>query len=135
MAEHNGTNNGQDIQDLRDRVLKMEVQMLMVAEGVANFRKFQNDARTFFDRHEEREIAREKAEKEKQLQEEKKDKKRAAVHYWWLGLLSALIVAGFSIILTEFFQLKAEHHISDAITIGDTSNLKQNASSIETYSK
>lgn len=102
-----------ELQD-RERIFKLEIQMRTALEGVGNFRAFQNRATDFFTRHEERELAWQANEKKKKEADEKKDKKRAMIHYWWLGLLSALIVAGFTVILTQFFALKSEHHISDA---------------------
>lgn len=89
--------------DQGQRIVRLETKVEIALEGVGNFREFQVEARDFFTT----------AKVERKVQEGK-DKRRARIHYWWLALLSALIVSGFSILLAQFLQLKSDHHISDA---------------------
>lgn len=102
---------------LRERVLRLEMKMATALEGVSNFKEFQRDARDFFTRHEEREKAWRASEEAKQKAQTAKDKRRASIHYWWLGLLSALIVAGFTVLLTQFFALRSDHTVNQPTSI------------------
>lgn len=82
-----------------ERVARLEERMNKVEEGVANFRDFQTDVRKFITRSDTREEEREKL-----------DRKRAKVHYWWLALLTGLIVSFFGWWLGWASNV---HHISE----------------------
>ena len=83
-----------------------------VEEGVANFREFQVDAREFFTRSDERARHRIRQEQEEKEEREKIDQRRSRIHFWWLGLLSAIIVVGFSALLAWAINFESKHKIS-----------------------
>ena len=95
-----------------ERMGRLEERMDKVEEGVANFRDFQVDARDFFTRSDER--AKHRVEQEVEEKEERTeiDKKRSRIHFWWLGILSGLIVVGFSALLTWALSFEDRHKVS-----------------------
>lgn len=85
--------------------------MSVVEEGVANFRDFQTVVREFIVRADERARI-----------EDELDKKRSRIHYRWLALLSALIVAGFSAILSWAISFESRHK---SVVQHDQSSIQQ----------
>ena len=80
-----------------------------VEEGVANFRDFQTDVRKFIIRADTR------AEEREEL-----DKHRSRIHYWWLALLSAIIVYCFTALLGWVLSFESRHHVSVSQNPGTT---------------
>ena len=95
MQNRGGGQGWKHQQTPEERMGRLEERMNSVEEGVANFRDFQVDARDFFTRSDERAKFRMKQDIEEKEERDKVDKKRSRIHFWWLGLLSALIVVGF----------------------------------------
>lgn len=83
-----------------------------VEEGVSNFRDFQSDARDFFTRSDERAKHRVEQEAEEKEDRDKIDKRRSRIHFWWLGILSGIIVAGFTVLLAWAVNFESKHKIS-----------------------
>jgi hypothetical protein len=84
-----------------ERVGRLEVRMEKVEEGVSNFRDFQLEARDFqgwFRREQEH--------------RKETDKLRSRWHFWLLGILSGLIVAGFGVMLGWALNFEKRHKVS-----------------------
>lgn len=76
------------------RFARMDEQLKVAIQGVANFRTFQADARDFFSRFDEREKQRDKDEKEKAAALEERNKtitRRLNWVYFGLGIIMLLI--------------------------------------------
>jgi uncharacterized membrane protein len=100
------------VPDVGERLRGLEVEMEQVQEGIANFRDFQTEARRHFVRAERDE------EHRKDI-----DKKRAHIHYWWLALLSGLILLMFGFLLSKLPNI----HISFAHEIQSQQKAPQDA--------
>ena len=117
--------------NMRERVTRLESEMKEVKAWMVDSKTFHHEARDFFSRSDER--AKSRAENEVQEKEEKDrlDKNRSRIHFWWLGLLSALIVAGFSVLLGWAISFEDRHKISQdhqghsALSLPQDSNLPQ----------
>lgn len=89
--------------DAAERIRGLEVQMSQVQEGVANFRQFQKTTADFISWFRGREEERDRT-----------DKRRARIHFWWLGVLSGLLVVAFGWMLhwTSSVHRVSENNVS-----------------------
>jgi hypothetical protein len=112
-----------------ERLAKLEQRMNVVEQGVANFRAFHNEVREFITRADERAQMRIEEDEKKQ----RTDKKRARFHYWLLGILSAIIVAGFSALFT--WLISGNHHVVEKHESGVSYSQPQDAGLPQAYVK
>jgi len=104
-----------------ERLSRIEERLRIVEGWVEISRNFHTEAHDFFTRQDERAKQREiqeKREKEDQArkdkEEEKKDRRRARIHFWWLSLLSGLILTFFGWMLNWADHFEQRHHISQS---------------------
>ena len=94
---------------------------------------FHGEARDFFSRSDERAKNRAKGEIVEKEEKERVDKKRSRIHFWWLALLSGLIVAGFTAILGWAINFEQTHKISQDHRISSSVQLPTNSQIHEDY--
>jgi hypothetical protein len=88
-----------------ERLGRIEVRLEVVERGVSNFREYQVESRDFMSWFRGREEEREKT-----------DKQRSRIHFWLLGILSGVIVAGFAAIFAWAVSFEDRHHVSQTPT-------------------
>lgn len=98
--------------DIRERVTRLESEMREVKAWMPESKLFHTEARDFFSRSDERAKQRVKQEIEEKEKRDQVDKKRSRIHFWWLGILSGIIVAGFAILLGWAVNFESKHKIS-----------------------
>jgi hypothetical protein len=94
------------------KIMGLEGDMEIVKEGVSNFRTFQKDNLTFMGWFKAREEQRDKREEAEKKAHDLKDDRRSKIHFWWLGILSALIVASVIWSASWVHHFFITHHIS-----------------------
>ncbi len=114
--------------NIRERVTRLESEMKEVRLWMVDSKFFHSEARDFFSRSDERAKNRAKGEIAEKEEKERVDKKRSRIHFWWLALLSGLIVAGFSAILgwainfEQTHKISQDHKIESSISMPQTSD-------------
>lgn len=104
-------------QTLAEKVAALEERVTAQQAMLFQMTKQMGDFKTFFDQHEAKEDEREH--REMQDREDKKtlDEKRAKIHYWWLSILSALIIASIIGLTSWMMNFMSTHHISSNVSL------------------
>ena len=96
------------------QVAKLEERMESVEEGIQNFRAFHSDVREFITRSDERAKHRAEQEAVEKQERDSLDKRRSRIHFWWLGILSGIILLCFAAGLNYVTSFEKRHHVSEA---------------------
>jgi hypothetical protein len=99
-----------------ERLGRLEVRMDLVERGVANFRDFQEDARDFFSRQDEREKIKDQL-----------DKRRSRIHFALLGGLISLVVGLIIAAFTWAASFESRHKV---VSQHDVPGLQSNEPSL-----
>ena len=95
---------------------RIEERLDRVEEGVSNFRDFQQEARDFFTRADERAIHRVQQEEEEKEERDRLDQRRSRLHFTLLGGLISLIV-GLTLWLVQWTtNFEKRHKVSEDTT-------------------
>jgi len=108
------------------KVVGLEGDTAIAKEGIYDFRAFQREHLQWMGWFKANEENRQKEEIRLAKEREAKDKARARIHYWWLGILSTIIVGAVLGIGSWLFNFLTTHHISDNRPVATTSEV-QNA--------
>lgn len=94
--------------EIPERLARVEVKLEAALEGVANFRDFQKDARSFFDRHDEREELAEKTEARRH--QENKDRIEQGNAKMNIVLALTAIATLFVLIIGTYVTIQVSRH-------------------------
>lgn len=98
--------------EILQRITILESEMKEVRVWMVDSKGFHAEARDFFSRSDERAKHRAAKELDEKEERDKLDKKRSSIHFWWLGILSGIIVVAFGVMFTWAVNFENKHKIS-----------------------
>lgn len=103
---------GGDRTDLLSRTIQLEARMNYMESFIPQINAHMRTTEAFMTTHAAEEKDRERREIEAREDKKSQDERRAKIHFWWLGILSALIVASIIGLATWMMNFMSNHHIS-----------------------